>query len=62
MRIGVVLGTALLLSLVTSSYTFMKIATFGIGFGFFGDPIFQRITKYLNKKYPHWTELLVPQK
>ncbi|RJE26482.1 hypothetical protein PHISCL_01192 [Aspergillus sclerotialis] len=60
MRMGAILGTALLLSLVISSYAFMKIITFGIGVGFFGDPIFQRTIQYLNKNYPRWTDLLVP--
>lgn len=36
----------------------MKTATFGIGFVFFGDPVFQRAIGYLNQKYPDWTKLL----
>ncbi|GAB1202081.1 hypothetical protein APSETT445_000692 [Aspergillus pseudonomiae] len=32
--------------------------TFVVGFGFFGDPVFARITAYLNRKYPGWIKLL----
>jgi hypothetical protein len=37
---------------------FMKGVTFGIGFGFFGDPVIQRGLVYLNRRFPNWQKLL----
>jgi len=37
---------------------FVKGLTFGVGFGFFGDPIIQRGIVLLNEKFPNWTKLL----
>ena len=37
---------------------FVKGATFGIGFGFFGDPIIQPGLEFLNRKFPNWQKLL----
>lgn len=37
---------------------FMKGVTFGVGFGFFGDPVIQRGLALLNRKFPHWQKLL----
>lgn len=37
---------------------FMKGVTFGIGFGFFGDPIIQRGLDLMNRKFPNWQKLL----
>jgi hypothetical protein len=37
---------------------FMKGVTFGIGFGFFGDPIITRGLDLLNRKFPNWQKLL----
>ena len=36
----------------------MKGLTFGIGFGFFGDPIISRGLELLNRKIPNWQKLL----
>lgn len=36
----------------------MKGVTFGIGFGFFGDPIITRGLDLLNRKFPNWQKLL----
>lgn len=36
----------------------MKGVTFGVGFGFFGDPAIQRGLALLNRKFPHWQKLL----
>lgn len=47
-----------LMSLFVSSYMFMKGLTFGVGFGFFGDPIIQRGIEYLNREFPNWKKLL----
>lgn len=41
-----------------TSYMFMKGITFGIGFGFFGDPVIQPGLRWLNKEFPHWQKLL----
>jgi hypothetical protein len=37
---------------------FMKGVTFGVGFGFFGDPIISRGMEWLNRNYPNWQKLL----
>ena len=37
---------------------FMKGVTFGVGFGFFGDPIISRGIVLLNQKFPNWQKLL----
>lgn len=47
-----------LISLILSSYLFMKIVTFAVGFGFFGDPIFQRVLSKLNRSAPRWYKML----
>lgn len=39
-------------SVFISSYAFVKATTFGVGFGFFGDPVIQRGLQWLNRKYP----------
>jgi hypothetical protein len=48
----------LLVSLFVTSYMFMKGVTFGVGFGFFGDPIISRGIVLLNQKFPNWQKLL----
>ncbi|RMZ71597.1 Proteasome subunit beta type [Pyrenophora seminiperda CCB06] len=57
-RVAAVVAPLVLVSLFTSSYMFMKGVTFGVGFGFFGDPIIQRGLELLNRKYPNWQKLL----
>lgn len=47
-----------LVSLFVTSYMFMKGLTFGIGFGFFGDPVISRGIHWLNTAYPNWQKLL----
>lgn len=37
---------------------FTKGAAFGVGFGFFGDPIITPGIALLNRKFPHWQKLL----
>ncbi|KAL5333744.1 hypothetical protein BJX70DRAFT_380179 [Aspergillus crustosus] len=61
LRIAMVLAPALLASVVTSSYVFMKMSTLFVGFGFFGDPIIMRGIHYLNENYPIWKELAMIQ-
>lgn len=48
----------LALSFVVTSYMFVKGVTFGIGFGFFGDPIISRGLDWLNRTIPDWKKLL----
>ncbi|KAI0206584.1 hypothetical protein F4808DRAFT_534 [Astrocystis sublimbata] len=57
-RLAGLVAPLLLVSLFTSSYMFMKGVTFGVGFGFFGDPIIMRGLKLLNRRYPHWQKIL----
>ncbi|KAL2818020.1 hypothetical protein BJX63DRAFT_419336 [Aspergillus granulosus] len=57
LRLVAVLASGLLISFVTPSYLFMKLATLLIGFGFFGDPVILKGIHYLDRKYPHWKEL-----
>ncbi|EOO04244.1 hypothetical protein UCRPA7_226 [Phaeoacremonium minimum UCRPA7] len=45
-------------SLFVTSYMYMKGVTFGIGFGFFGDPVISRGLDLLNRKFPNWQKLL----
>ncbi|KAI4864455.1 hypothetical protein F4820DRAFT_458850 [Hypoxylon rubiginosum] len=47
-----------LVSLFVTSYMFMKGLTFGVGFGFFGDPIISRGLTWLDHTFPHWQKLL----
>ncbi|OAA63417.1 hypothetical protein SPI_03580 [Niveomyces insectorum RCEF 264] len=58
LRLAALVVPLLLLSLFVTSYMFMKGLTFGIGFGFFGDPIISRGLTWLNHKFPHWQKLL----
>ncbi|PYH93650.1 hypothetical protein BO71DRAFT_484433 [Aspergillus ellipticus CBS 707.79] len=57
-RLTSVLSIALLASLITSSYVLVKIATFGGGLAFFGEPLIRNAMVYLNKKCPRWDRLL----
>ncbi|KAI1365145.1 hypothetical protein F5Y08DRAFT_191757 [Xylaria arbuscula] len=57
-RIASLVVPLLLVSLFTSSYMFMKGTTFGLGFGFFGDPIISPGLRWLNRQYPHWQKIL----
>lgn len=57
-RLAAVVAPLLIISLFVTSYMFMKGLTFGIGFGFFGDPIITRSLALLNRKYPGWQKLL----
>jgi hypothetical protein len=57
-RLAGVVAPLLLISLFVTSYMFMKGLTFGVGFGFFGDPIIVRGLDLLNRKIPNWQKLL----
>ncbi|KAL8682598.1 MAG: hypothetical protein Q9186_001371 [Xanthomendoza sp. 1 TL-2023] len=47
-----------LVSLLTTSAMFMKVTTFGVGAGFFSDPLIWRGLDWLNRTYPDWQKLL----
>lgn len=58
LRLAALVVPLLAVSIVTTSYMFIKGVTFGIGFGFFGDPIISRGLDLLNRKFPNWQKLL----
>jgi len=58
LRLAGILLPMLIASVFTSSYMVVKGTTFGIGFGFFGDPIITPGVKWLNRKFPNWQKLL----
>ncbi|GIZ37584.1 hypothetical protein CKM354_000102700 [Cercospora kikuchii] len=45
-------------SFFISAYMVVKGLTFGVGFGFFGDPVIQRGLEWLNSHFPKWQKLL----
>ena len=57
-RLAGIIAPLFLISLILSSYLFTKVVAFAIGFGFFGDPIFQRVLIRLNRGRPQWYKLL----
>ncbi|GAM84119.1 hypothetical protein ANO11243_021110 [Dothideomycetidae sp. 11243] len=48
----------LAVSIFVTSEMFMKGVTFGVGFGFFGDPIITPGLRFLNRTFPRWQKLL----
>lgn len=58
MRLAGVVMPLLGISLFVTSYMFTKGVTFGIGFGFFGDPVISRGIDWLNRTIPNWPKLL----
>ncbi|KAK1757043.1 hypothetical protein QBC47DRAFT_443784 [Echria macrotheca] len=58
MRLAAVIVPVLGMSLFVTSYMFMKGVTFGVGFGFFGDPVISRGLDWLNRTIPDWKKLL----
>ena len=58
MKLAGVLVPLIAVSLLVSSAMFMKMVTGGIGFGFFGDPLFWRGLDFLNKRVPNWQKYL----
>lgn len=58
LRLAAVLVPVLASSIFITNYIVVKGITFGIGFGFFGDPVIQRGLALLNRKFPHWQRLL----
>lgn len=57
-RLAGLVAPIFVVSLFVTSYMFMKGVTFGVGFGFFGDPIISRGLDWLNRTYPNWQKLL----
>jgi hypothetical protein len=57
-RLAGLITPMLLVSIFVTSYMFMKGVTFGVGFGFFGDPIISRGLTWLNRTFPNWQKLL----
>ncbi|KAK4619788.1 hypothetical protein CLAFUW4_10851 [Fulvia fulva] len=58
LRLAAVLVPVLAGSFFISSYMVVKGTTFGIGFGFFGDPLIWRGLDWLNTNFPKWQKLL----
>ncbi|KAF1959574.1 hypothetical protein CC80DRAFT_466507 [Byssothecium circinans] len=58
LRLAALVAPLLIVSLSVSPYMFIKGMTFGVGFGFFGDPVISRGLDLLNRKYPNWAKLL----
>lgn len=58
LRLAAVIVPVLAVSLVTTNYMLVKGMTFGMGFGFFGDPVLQPSLKWLNSTFPNWQKLL----
>lgn len=58
LRLAGVVVPLLGISIFVTSYMFMKSVTFGVGFGFFGDPIITPGLQWLNSTFPNWQKLL----
>ena len=58
LRLASVVVPLLAASFFIGSYMVVKGLTFGIGFGFFGDPVITPGLKYLNSHFPNWQKLL----
>jgi hypothetical protein len=58
LRLAAVIVPLLAISIFVTSYMFMKGVTFGVGFGFFGDPVIQPGLQWLNSRFPNWQKML----
>ncbi|PCH34499.1 hypothetical protein WOLCODRAFT_87511 [Wolfiporia cocos MD-104 SS10] len=58
LRLAALVLPLLVLTTVVKSAIFVKGATFGIGFGIFGQPLITRSVHWLTHRYPDWQELL----
>ncbi|KAB8338771.1 hypothetical protein FH972_021716 [Carpinus fangiana] len=58
LRIATLVIPVFAISIFITSYMFMKGVTFGVGFGFFGDPLVWRGLDFLNRKVPNWQKML----
>lgn len=57
-RLALLVVPVLCMSVFVTSYMATKGTTFGIGFGFFGDPVIAKGMELLNHQFPHWQKLL----
>ena len=57
-RLAALILPLLLGSFFISAYMVVKGTTFGIGFGFFGDPVITPGIRLLNEKFPNWQKML----
>lgn len=58
MRLAAAIIPLFFASMFLTSYMLVKGVGFGVGFGFFGDPVIQRGLAILNTRYPKWQKLL----
>ncbi|KAI0010744.1 hypothetical protein F4779DRAFT_283646 [Xylariaceae sp. FL0662B] len=58
LRLAILVVPLVIVSVFLPAYLFVKGVTFGIGFGFFGDPVITRGLTWLNRNYPNWQKLL----
>jgi hypothetical protein len=58
LRLAALVVPVLAGSFFITSYMVVKGTTFGIGFGFFGDPVITPAINWLNKTFPNWQKLL----
>ncbi|KAF2431182.1 hypothetical protein EJ08DRAFT_190219 [Tothia fuscella] len=58
LRLAGLIVPLLLGSFFITPYMVVKGMTFGVGFGFFGDPVITPGLVWLNKTYPNWQKLL----
>ncbi|KAI1773832.1 hypothetical protein F4818DRAFT_449122 [Hypoxylon cercidicola] len=58
LRLAGLVAPLFLISFFVTSYMFAKGVTFGVGFGFFGDPIISPGLQWLNHTFPNWQKLL----
>ncbi|KAK3386185.1 hypothetical protein B0H63DRAFT_415410 [Podospora didyma] len=58
LRLAAVVMPIFGISLFVTSYMFMKGVMFGVGFGFFGDPVISKGLNWLNTTFPDWQKLL----
>jgi len=58
LRLAALVVPLLAASFFITNYMVVKGMTFGIGFGFFGDPVIWRGLEWLNRTFPKWQKLL----
>ncbi|QIW95700.1 hypothetical protein AMS68_001218 [Peltaster fructicola] len=58
LRLAALVVPLLAASIFTTNYMLVKGITFGVGFGFFSDPLMAPALKWLNTNFPHWQKLL----
>lgn len=58
MRLAAIVAPLILVTYFMKSQYVIKGVGFGIGFGFFGDPLITRGAHWLNTTFPHWQKML----